>query len=254
MPDPGPVVAICCEDDADELHRRLDAIVRHYNASFADVADLHVLSLAGRDAVLATPRRDGLMTPTKLFARVTDAAATIKPRLILLDNSADVFGGNENDRAQVRQFIGLLRGLAIAASAGLLLTSHPSLTGIATGSGLSGSTARNASVRSRLYLKRATTAENEEPDPNLRVLEVMKNNYGPVGETITLRWKDGLFLPWIHRLISLSEKFGSERCTIHERERCYHNARHRSSPIPSWRIIARSLPAVQSVRSPYAPG
>jgi len=23
----------------------------------------------------------------------------------------------------------------------------------------------------------------------------MKNNYGPVGETITLRWKDGLFLP-----------------------------------------------------------
>jgi len=195
MPDPGPVVAICCEDDADELHRRLDAIVRHYNASFADLADLHVLSLAGRDAVLATPRRDGLMTPTKLFARVTDAAATIKPRLILLDNSADVFRGNENDRAQVRQFIGLLRGLAIAASAGLLLTSHPSLTGIATGSGLSGSTARNASVRSRLHLKRATTAENEEPDPNLRVLEVMKNNYGPVGETITLRWKDGLFLP-----------------------------------------------------------
>jgi len=23
----------------------------------------------------------------------------------------------------------------------------------------------------------------------------MKNNYGPVGETIALRWKDGLFLP-----------------------------------------------------------
>ena len=23
----------------------------------------------------------------------------------------------------------------------------------------------------------------------------MKNNYGPVGETITLHWKDGLFLP-----------------------------------------------------------
>jgi RecA-family ATPase len=195
MPDPGPVVAICCEDDADELHRRLDAIVRHYGASFADLVDLYVLSLAGRDALLAAPRRDGLMTPTKLFARVTDAAATIKPRLILLDNSADVFGGNENDRAQVRQFIGMLRGLAMAAGAGVLLTSHPSLTGIASGTGLSGSTAWNASVRSRLYLKRATTAKDEEPDPNLRVLEVMKNNYGPVGETITLRWTDGLFLP-----------------------------------------------------------
>jgi RecA-family ATPase len=195
MPDPGPVVAICCEDDADELHRRLHAIVRHYGASFADLADLHVLSLAGRDALLTTARRDGLMTPTKLFTRVMDAAATIKPRLILLDNSADVFGGDENDRAQVRQFIGMLRGLAMIANAGLLLTSHPSLTGITSGTGLSGSTAWNASVRSRLYLKRATTAKDEEPDPNLRVLEIMKNNYGPVGETITLCWKDGLFLP-----------------------------------------------------------
>jgi RecA-family ATPase len=109
--------------------------------------------------------------------------------------SADIYGGNENDRAQVRQFISLLRGMAITSGAGVLLTSHPSLTGINTGTGLSGSTAWNASVRSRLYFKRATTDKDEEPDPDLRVLEVMKSNYGPVGETITLRWKDGLFLP-----------------------------------------------------------
>jgi RecA-family ATPase len=195
MPEPGPALVVACEDDADELHRRLDAIVRHYNVTFADLGDLHVASLAGKDALLATPRRDGLLAPTKLLARVQQAACDIKPRLIVLDNSADVFGGNENDRAQVRQFIGILRSLAIAANAGVLLTSHPSLTGISTGTGLSGSTAWNASVRSRLYFKRATTDKDEEPDPNLRVLEVMKNNYGPVGETITLRWKDGLFLP-----------------------------------------------------------
>jgi RecA-family ATPase len=76
-----------------------------------------------------------------------------------------------------------------------LLTSHPSLTGISSGSGLSGSTAWNASVRSRLYFKRAVTEKYEEPDPDLRVLEVMKANYGPVGETITVRWTNGLFLP-----------------------------------------------------------
>jgi RecA-family ATPase len=44
-------------------------------------------------------------------------------------------------------------------------------------------------------MKRATTEKDEEPDPNLRVMEVMKSNYGPVGETITMRWKNGLFLP-----------------------------------------------------------
>jgi RecA-family ATPase len=195
LPEPGPVVAVCCEDDPDELHRRLDAILRHYQASFADLAGLHLISLAGQDALLATPRRDGLLQPTRLFKQLGEAARDLKPKLILIDNSADVFGGNENDRAQVREFIGVLRGLAMAANAGLLLTSHPSLTGIATGTGLSGSTAWNASVRSRLYLKRATTAKDEELDPNLRVLEVMKNNFGPVGETITLHWKDGLFLP-----------------------------------------------------------
>jgi RecA-family ATPase len=128
-----------------------------------------------------------------------DTARVLRPRLILLDNSADIFGGNENDRAQVRQFIGLLRGLAIASGAAILLTSHPSLTGMNTGSGLSGSTAWNASVRSRLYLKRAATEKDEEPDPDLRVVEVMKANYGPVGETITVRWKDGLFLKCQHR-------------------------------------------------------
>ena len=195
LPEPGPIIAVCCEDDTDELHRRLDAILRHYQASFTDLADLHLISLAGDDALLATPRRDGLLQPTGLFKQLGEAARDLKPKLILIDNSADVFGGNENDRAQVRQFIGMLRGLAMVSNAGAMLTSHPSLTGITTGTGLSGSTAWNASVRSRLYLKRATTAKDEEPDPNVRVLEVMKNNYGPVGETITLHWKDGLFLP-----------------------------------------------------------
>src|SRR4029453_6573049 len=105
--------------------------------------------------------------------------------------------------------IGMLRGLAMAADAGLLLTSHPSLTGIATGTGLSGSTAWNASVRSRLYLKRATTAKDEEPDPNLRVLEVMKNNYAPGGRAMMLRWKDGLFLP--PPTLGSFEKLGREQ-------------------------------------------
>ena len=48
---------------------------------------------------------------------------------------------------------------------------------------------------SRLYFKRAVTDKDQEPDPDLRVLEVMKSNYGPIGETINLRWKDGLFQP-----------------------------------------------------------
>ena len=195
MAELGPALVVACEDDADELHRRLSQILDHYSATFADLKDMHLMSLAGQDALLAVPDRNGLIRPTKLFERLHQAACDIHPKLIVVDNSADVFGGSENDRTQVRQFIGTLRGLAIAADAGVLLTSHPSLTGMSSGTGLSGSTAWNASVRSRLYMKRATTEKDEEPDPNLRVIEVMKSNYGPVGETITVCWKDGVFVP-----------------------------------------------------------
>lgn len=195
LPEPGPVLVVCCEDDAGELWRRLDLIFAHYRAAYTEFGDMHLVCLAGQDTLMAAPDRNAIIKPTKLFTRVHEAACNIRPRLIALDNSADIFGGNENDRAQVRQFIGLLRGLAMAAGAGVLLTSHPSLTGISTGTGLSGSTAWNASVRSRLYFRRAVTDKDEEPDPDLRVLEVMKSNYGPIGETINLRWKDGLFVP-----------------------------------------------------------
>jgi RecA-family ATPase len=209
MPEQGPVLAIACEDDASELHRRLSLILSHYDASFADMKDLHLLSRAGQDALLAAPDRNGLIKPTQLFDQLSVAACDIRPKLVILDNSADVFGGNENDRAQVRQFIGILRGLAIAAGAGVLVTSHPSITGMNSGTGLSGSTAWNASVRSRLWMKRATTEKDEEPDPNLRVIEVMKANYGPVGETITVTWRDGVFVP--AATMGTFEKIAAER-------------------------------------------
>jgi hypothetical protein len=34
-----------------------------------------------------------------------------------------------------------------------------------------------------------------EPDKSLRVVEFMKSNYGPVADAITMRWKDGVFIP-----------------------------------------------------------
>ena len=195
LPEPGPALVACCEDESDELWRRLDRIRNHYGVGYGDLTALHLLSLAGQETIMAAPDRGGLIQPTPLFKLLREAACDLHPRLIVLDNAADIFAGNENDRAQVRQFISLLHGMALSANCGVLLTSHPSLVGISSGTGLSGSTAWNASVRSRLYFKRATTGKDEEPDPDLRLLEVMKSNYGPVGESLSLRWKDGLFLP-----------------------------------------------------------
>jgi RecA-family ATPase len=135
------------------------------------------------------------MLPTSLFNQLFERACDIKPVHIGIDTSADVFGGNENDRTQVRQFAGLLRKLAIAANTSVVLLSHPSLTGINTGTGLSGSTGWHNSVRARMYLTSPAAEEDEQPDTDLREMRFKKNNYGPVSDSIVLRYRNGLFLP-----------------------------------------------------------
>ena len=78
-----------------------------------------------------------------------------------------MYPANENDRAKVRQFVGILRGLALRQRCAVMLLGHPSLTGLNTGTGTSGSTAWNNSVRSRLYLERIVR-DGYEPDPDKR--------------------------------------------------------------------------------------
>src|SRR5262249_47515098 len=83
----------------------------------------------------------------------------------------------------------LLRGLAVDTDSTVILVAHPSLQGITSDTGISGSTAWHNSVRARLFFKNAPG-----DDKNLRVLEVKKNNYGPEQENILLRWKDGVYV------------------------------------------------------------
>jgi RecA-family ATPase len=192
----GPFLYFGAEDDTDEIHRRLADILKHYGADFPDLqGNIHLLTFAGEDAVLGHADRTGLVQSTALFERLMKAAIEIKPVLIGIDTSADVFAGNENDRAQVRQFVGMLRKLAMQANAYIIINSHPSLTGINSGSGLSGSTGWHNSVRARAYLTTVKTDKDDEPDPNLRKLEFKKNNYGPIARTIELRWERGVYVP-----------------------------------------------------------
>jgi len=114
--------------------------------------------------------------------------------MVGIDTLADVYGGDENMRAQVRQFIGMLTCLAIKFDIAVVVLAHPSLSGMASGTGTGGSTAWHNSVRSRLYLTPLKSEGGDIPDPALKQLIVMKNNYGPSGETIHLRWEHGRFV------------------------------------------------------------
>lgn len=194
LPEGGRALFIDAEDEKAVLHRRLDAIRTHYQVTPDDFASLDVVSLAGEDAVLARPER-GVIKPTTLYARLERKVRLDKPILTVLASSANVFAGDELDRAQVQQFISMLTRLAIIANGAVMLLSHPSLTGINSATGISGSTQWHNAVRARIYLH-AIKANGDEPaDPDARILEFKKNQYGPVSEAIQLRWNDGLFLP-----------------------------------------------------------
>ena len=196
MPETGPVMFISAEDDEDEMHFRMAKIVEYYGASFRALADLHMLSLAGKDAVMAAVDNRGIVRPTPLFQQLCATAREVRPRWIGLDTAADIFVVDERNRTEARQCIGLLRGLCLEINTAIVLLSHPSLSGIASGSGMSGSTGWNNSVRSRLYLKtpKKQDSDDEDETSDVRVLETMKSNYGPIGEPIRLCWKDGLLL------------------------------------------------------------
>lgn len=183
----GPCVLYTAEDEADELHRRLARTVENAGHQLADLDGVTLIPMSGRDATLAAPSLKGQINTTVQFEKLKWIAEQHSPRLIVLDPSADLFGGDEINRLQVRQFVQKLAGLSLEADCAVVLLSHPSLTGLNSGTGTSGSTAWSNSVRSRLYL------EGVKDDPERRVLKVMKSNYGPSGETIALRWNDGVF-------------------------------------------------------------
>lgn len=196
MPNPGPAFFIDAEDHINIVHRRLDAICRHYAVKYAELAeDLLLLPMAGEDAVLAAPDKNGKIEPLKFYRQLLEAASDIKPIQIVIASLADVFAGNENDRGQVRQFASLLTRIAIRTGGSVILIAHPSKSALnengKKGGGYSGSTAWHNSFRSRIGIE---GVEGDETN-DLRQLSFHKNQYGPLAEDITLRWKDGLFVP-----------------------------------------------------------
>src|SRR5262245_49983864 len=197
MPEQGPAFYLGAEDDKDELHIRIAAIAKHYGVTFKELIDggLNVLCLLGQDATLCAAGKSGRVETTALYRQIYEEAGDIKPKNISVDTLSRAFAGNEIDRVQVYAFAMHMQALAMVATGSVTVLSHPSLAGIASGSGISGSTAWHGAFRFRQYLKSSKADAGEQPDNDLRELEFKKNQYGPTGETVVLRYQRGLFLP-----------------------------------------------------------
>jgi RecA-family ATPase len=191
---PGRVLYISCEDEMDEIRRRAEALCRQRDIRLGDLRNLFVVDMTLADGTELAALEKGRLALTAVFAGLEAKIAELRPKLVVLDTRADVFAGNEIDRAQVRLFVKALRRLCFQYDLAVLMLSHPSLTGMNSGSGQSGSTAWGNSVRSRLYLERPKASDDSVVDPDLRVLSTKKANYGAADTEVALRYVGGEFV------------------------------------------------------------
>lgn len=177
------VLFVTAEDGEDELHRRQCAI------GAPDPAKLFLASLRGVLATeLATFDREGQITLTPLFEMIRATLEHTGASVLILDNLAHLFGGNENDRGQVTRFVNCLYSLRreLARDLTILLVGHPNKSGDT----YSGSTAWLNAVRSQVEIARTDT----DGDLDGRVMRVGKANYARLGTETRFRWHDGAFV------------------------------------------------------------
>jgi RecA-family ATPase len=107
--------------------------------------------------------------------------------LLVLDSLAAVYGANENDRGQVRDFMASWDAWASAADCTILIIGHPPKSA----AGYSGSTDWHSAARARWEISKEPlqpAARGGRPEPSHWQLAMVKSNYGPEPPALCLDW------------------------------------------------------------------
>ena len=193
VPAPFTCLMWACEDDHDELWRRQIALARWCKAGLeAFDQKLVIVPRHGLDNTLVSTDYGKLMYSPRID-ELREQAFDLKADVVILDNVAQLYGGNENDRHSVTAFLNVLVG-ALEGKA-IILLAHPSR---ASGSEFSGSSAWENAARTRLYLGAtlpgAKVEPDEQPSDTVRYLSRRKANYSPK-DWRRMTYADGALTP-----------------------------------------------------------
>ena len=185
----GPARFLSCEEPEANVRDRIERFCKHRHIDPHAIEHLH-LHFPGLDATwLATTDRLRKVTKTALLLQIEGWISAHRPMLVVIDSIAAVFDGEAIARRQVRSFLAMLRKIARDNATAIVLLDHPSVRGMADGSGTANSVDWRNSVRAMLHLSDA-----DKNDPDIRELEVKKSNYGHAKEKIKLRWNGVTFV------------------------------------------------------------
>jgi RecA-family ATPase len=192
---PLKVLTWSCEDDADEVWRTQAAINAHFSLDMTDLKDrLHIVPRMGcentiMDVALGKPS----FTPQYLQLR--DQVNDLGIDVLVLDNIAQVYGGNLSDPHQVTMFVNGIAGLVRGRPFAPVLLGHVAK---GPGSEFSGTMAWENAVRMRWYLGPTLpdqqSDEGDMVDPDVVYLARRKANYSNK-DWRRLRFQNGLLVP-----------------------------------------------------------
>ncbi len=184
------------EDSKAVMHWRLHRVCRAIGVDVADVVGkLRILDGTTSASAWYSRGQFGETGPTAAFHDMAERIGG-PACVVIVDGSSDTFAGNENDRAQVKAFVRMLRRL-IAPDGALLLLAHVDKLSAKAGAdslGFSGSTGWNNGVRCRWFMFHEAD-ENGSESGNVCV-EVRKSNLGKTGARMVLKFDEaaGVFL------------------------------------------------------------
>jgi RecA-family ATPase len=190
---PGKAFYLSAEDDHQQVTNRLHAVASGLGADREALRNLQLFDVSLNPVTaLATFDREGAIKDTEIWKDLVELVRSERPALMIVDTLTDAFAGNEIDKLQVKAFIHRLRVLAKTAETAIVVLGHPSMSGLESGRGTSGSTAWNNSTRMRLFLQKDPIfLKGGKLDPDRRILTAMKTNYGQEGATLTVKWAKG---------------------------------------------------------------
>ncbi len=204
----GACLLILGEEDKEEIERRFNAIAKFLNLTKEQIAlvamRIRAFPMNGLDSRM-TKKQLGALESTDFSSEVIkatkalEAEAGIPVRLIILDHAGLIHGGEFNSREDVVQTMRQVNYVAKETSAAVLVLAHSPKASIgkdkADSNDVAGSAAWVDLARAVFVLRSMDETEGKnlaidfDSRKNYVSLCVVKNNYGPTGDSF-----------WLHRI------------------------------------------------------
>lgn len=184
--EPKHIVVATYEDEPAEIKRRIQALASGMNWILESLdtiqQHLHIVDMRGIGSVWGPGMGQHIAnTGDLLFAgeAIRALCEERNAKLLVMDPLSGAFGGNENDRTAVYDFVSSFRGWGDAAKCAMLVIGHLPKGAEGRASGFSGSTAWEASARSMWMLSKQDAGNKKNPEEYWALLHT-KSNYAPL--------------------------------------------------------------------------